>query len=149
MSETIESLTKKLNEIRETMKRDAAELMGGHLKNVLAALPAEVSAIRWSQYTPYFNDGEPCEFGVNEAQFKITNPPGDGFYLYDSDDDGAFYDVGYRATGPLAAACGATQTALREVPREFYEAAFGDHARVTVTRNGDGVTVEVDGYDHD
>ena len=26
----------------------------------------EVESVRWSQYTPYFNDGEPCEFGVNE-----------------------------------------------------------------------------------
>jgi hypothetical protein len=30
-----------------------------------------VEAIRWHQYTPYFNDGEPCEFSVGEATVNL------------------------------------------------------------------------------
>ena len=32
-----------------------------------------VKAITWHQYTPYFNDGEPCEFNVYDASVT-TNP---------------------------------------------------------------------------
>lgn len=32
-----------------------------------------IKAISWQQYTPYFNDGEPCEFGVGDISF--TNNP--------------------------------------------------------------------------
>ena len=32
-----------------------------------------VKAIAWQQYTPYFNDGEPCEFGVGDLSFT-SNP---------------------------------------------------------------------------
>lgn len=28
-----------------------------------------VKAIAWEQYTPYFNDGEPCEFGIGEPRY--------------------------------------------------------------------------------
>lgn len=27
----------------------------------------ELNSFSWTQYTPYFNDGEPCEFGVHEV----------------------------------------------------------------------------------
>lgn len=27
----------------------------------------------WTQYTPYFNDGEPCVFGVNEPWFRTVD----------------------------------------------------------------------------
>lgn len=27
----------------------------------------EIKAVGWNQYTPYFNDGEPCEFSVGEV----------------------------------------------------------------------------------
>jgi hypothetical protein len=30
-----------------------------------------VKGIAWTQYTPYFNDGEPCEFRVGEPCFSI------------------------------------------------------------------------------
>jgi len=32
-----------------------------------------VKAISWRQYTPYFNDGEPCEFGFSDISFT-SNP---------------------------------------------------------------------------
>ena len=35
----------------------------------LAAAP-EIAALRWRQYTPYFNDGEPCTFSVNDLYAK-------------------------------------------------------------------------------
>jgi len=45
-----------------------------------------ITYVRWTQYTPYFNDGEPCEFGVN-ADFSLGWPGG----IEDS-----LWEIGYR-----------------------------------------------------
>lgn len=29
----------------------------------------EIGRIEWTQYTPYFNDGDPCVFSINEVYF--------------------------------------------------------------------------------
>lgn len=30
-----------------------------------------VMQVRWEQYTPYFNDGDPCTFSTSDAQIKL------------------------------------------------------------------------------
>jgi len=45
----------------------------------------EITGIAWTQYTPYFNDGEPCVFSVGEPDFRlagVTDP---------ADEDGEIY----------------------------------------------------------
>lgn len=32
-----------------------------------------ITSITWTQYTPYFNDGEACEFRVNDVYFKLNS----------------------------------------------------------------------------
>lgn len=39
----------------------------------LASEITGLKEIQWNQYTPYFNDGEACEFRVNEAYFKFED----------------------------------------------------------------------------
>jgi hypothetical protein len=33
----------------------------------------EVRSVKWSQYTPYFNDGDACHFGVNEFEAIVVS----------------------------------------------------------------------------
>lgn len=33
--------------------------------------------LEWSQYTPYFNDGDTCHFSINEPQIYLLNPDND------------------------------------------------------------------------
>lgn len=47
----------------------------------------EIDSIRWDQYTPYFNDGEPCEFGTGEPRFRLTGT--------DEDSEDGDYEDGY------------------------------------------------------
>lgn len=47
---------------------EAQELFKEAVKDIFTKVPG-LTAIRWNQYTPYFNDGEPCEFRVNEPYF--------------------------------------------------------------------------------
>lgn len=57
----IEELRKQSIEISKTVFHTA-------VSNFFNAYP-EVAAIRWRQYTPHFNDGDTCEFGVHELEF--------------------------------------------------------------------------------
>lgn len=42
-----------------------------------------VRGIAWTQYTPYFNDGDVCEFGIGEVSFALDGVEGkpDGHYF--------------------------------------------------------------------
>jgi hypothetical protein len=43
----------------------------------------EVSGICWNQYTPYFNDGEPCVFRVGEVYFSLVGAEKEDYFEYD------------------------------------------------------------------
>jgi hypothetical protein len=46
-----------------------------------------IKAVKWAQYTPYFNDGEPCVFTIHEPYFRFAD--------LDDYDDGGDYEDGY------------------------------------------------------
>lgn len=48
-----------------------------------------VEAVRWRQYTPYFNDGDACEFGMHGAEVKIEGAIMKGDW--DEDDNDRFW----------------------------------------------------------
>jgi hypothetical protein len=103
------------------VKEQGKELLHKHFTEYFEANP-EVEAVKWAQYTPYFNDGEPCEFTVHDPETKLV---GDGDYDYD-----------YGGPG---------QKLIDEVPTEVMLAVFGDHTEIVATRQG----FEVTEYDHD
>lgn len=51
-----------------------------------------VAAVRWRQYTPYFNDGDPCEFGVGEFYLRPGDPLAAEGVDPERDDDEDVYD---------------------------------------------------------
>ena len=57
-----------LDKTRE-LQKEIKEVGQGSIKEMFEAIfkqaPA-VLAVKWTQYTPHFNDGEPCVFNVNE-----------------------------------------------------------------------------------
>lgn len=114
----------------------------------------------WKQYTPYFNDGDPCTFGVGTPWFRTTS---------DLDQDetyslellshptlgGERYDAATRSFLPVVRTPEAIATYGRcKVLNDAVEGgafedvlleAFGDHAIVKVKPTG--ITVEF--YEHD
>lgn len=145
------------------VQRDPVEFMEGLDK--LFEDP-RVEAIRWSQYTPYFNDGEPCEFSVDEYSIGIkffgldendSTYRNDGFI---TDDDVYSYPDGFKANLPDHGRVYKTEIngvdisgidkLLEIVPigdhhMVFLRESFGDHAEVTATREG----FHVEYYEHD
>jgi hypothetical protein len=126
-----------------------------------------ITSFGWHQYTPYFNDGEPCVFGVRAPWFRTahdTDPDSDydlevngysthptlggverestGTYpnrLVTSETYKGEHEATFRTCLAMseAIAGGEFETVLLE--------AFGDHARVVVSRDG----IDVEFYEHD
>lgn len=95
----------------------------------------------WTQYTPYFNDGDPCLFSCH------SDCPSVWFGEYD---EGAAYEGDYETGNPdftpeQDAAGRAVVDALCAIDDDLYQDAFGDGVRVKVTREG----IEVERFDHD
>ena len=117
---------------------------------------SELTAIVWTQYTPYFNDGDTCEFGVHD--FTITNLPVEeiqnvtGWGEY----DGEYLTEGPDATHFVTSLWGSSSNdfpdvvalekfASTTIGEGVFKGAFGDHVIVRVTRDG----IDTEEYDHD
>lgn len=115
----------------------------------------------WRQYTPYFNDGEPCNFGVHGTWVRTTD---------DEDADADELEMwGHRSLGKMTGdydetarkwvpgpyegpdearfqRCKALETAVEGGHFEnVLLDAFGDHAEITVKRDG----IHIEFYEHD
>jgi hypothetical protein len=115
----------------------------------------KIESFGWRQYTPFFNDGDSCEFGVH-----ASDPYVNGEYVDECD----WYDwrVKYYLKGdaPYAnlltehpeldiEACKVVEefiSVIESIPEDFLKDLFGDHAQVTISKDG---TISVDEYDHD
>ena len=143
----------KLNELKsihETAMKQIKASGEGALKEALREFFEKflnVAALRWSQYTPYFNDGDSCTFSVNEPRLRFIETP--------DDDESGDYEDGYLSTWDLH-----DKPEHKELLAAFEEfgsviqsdsmeavllAMFGDHVEVTATRD----KIEADSYSHD
>lgn len=111
----------------------------------------EVEALRWTQYTPYFNDGDELVFSIGDIEAALTDPPEDEEDEYGG--DSVFYGVWtlkYRhARGENTNCSDELIEALKAWNEDEFETVcrenFGDHALVTATPEG----FNVEWFDHD
>lgn len=122
----------------------------------------------WRQYTPYFNDGDTCEFSVHGVWVRTTAEVGDvnqygeeysdydldadyhpslGGYIYGYDEYGKYTRLGYK--GPDEDRYNRVQALDSAIQSGRYDdallEAFGDHAHITVNKTG----IEVESYEHE
>lgn len=122
----------------------------------------------WRQYTPYFNDGEPCEFSVHGTWVRTdaeVDTEEEAFDEYDLEIWGhpslgkvnghyegewpnrKYIEDGYE--GPDRARYDRIKALEKAIEGDEFNnvllEAFGDHAAVTVRRDG----IEVESYDHE
>jgi hypothetical protein len=107
-----------------------------------------IKAFGWTQYTPYYSDGEPCTFGVQTPWFLTTADPepDDVDKLYD-------YEIHIYSDHPSLGRAGErfrrVQALSEAIDGGAFEyvllEAFGDHAEVIVRASG----ITVDYYSHD
>lgn len=101
----------------------------------------QVLAVRWEQYTPYFNSCDPCEFHVRPPKFRLAGR--DGYHEY----------FGWRE--PRSDEEREINAALKPIIpvqlfsfayREAFQSTFGDHVVVTMHRDLD---VVIEDHVHD
>lgn len=141
--------------IRPTGKNEQEQKNPMELIDALDELLAHPGVIhfKWTQYTPYWNDGEECEFHVLtdwQAGVKLEFGSEDAGEAYDG--HYTYYDLqrideinGVNVTElypKVVAVSGALGSGSHYV---WLNDTFGDHASVFATKNG----FEVEFYQHD
>lgn len=169
------SLQNKLNvlieaqqELAKKFREEAQELFKDVTKEFFDKNPG-IKAVVWTQYTPYFNDGDECIFGVNDPTF--TNAEGDdlddvtGYGEYDGDNESVWatdnfsWALGkgreyHKEAADLIEANGGVDLVSVEQFKTMVMsgemepvmlAMFDNHVKVIATRDG----FDVQEYEHD
>lgn len=166
---TTNLVKEKINELN-AVKAEAVKVIRDNFKDIFMDFfnkYPDVAEASWLQYTPYFNDGDACYFGVHDLAFITKgdmdadgNPMNEDYY-YGEIPRGFHYqytpnghrrvngftqeeiDAGY--TLEMLDDFQKLRESFSSIPEEIFLELFGDHARVVVTREG----VSVEEYDHD
>jgi hypothetical protein len=162
---SLQALTEELTAFKATFQEKAKTAIEATFKEFFVKFP-EVSRIYWTQYTPYFNDGDPCTFSVNGVSIYLTKEGRAQFGLDpedegDEDDDGdeggdlyslSIWDRNAKETRYISPRAEELYSAVKEIDKgmqgveDALEVIYGDHVQVTIRRNGSS---EVDEYEHD
>lgn len=107
-----------------------------------------VKSIVWVQYTPYFNDGEPCVFQIGDTSFSNADPDKVSPWGELEDEEDGLWAAAYRYADHLdknqAEYCNKFAKMVNQLD-EVMEEMFGDHVRINVTREG----FDIQDYIHD
>lgn len=145
----IDEYIKRGKELQAEMAKQGQTLLLEMFKKMFEDVP-ELASMRWRQYTPYFNDGDPCVFRVGDVYFRLKD---DSSNVHGDNSD---YGDGYGDAYSLLRINPALGERLPRVQQAFYDAtramqpwflaAFGDHAKVTLSSD---LTVESVEHRHD
>ena len=146
------SLIAEQQALRSKFQADAQAMFKESLKIFFDMNPG-VTALLWTQYTPYFNDGDTCIFSVNDVHF--TNAEGDEldnvsvWGEYEGEDENVWVEsyAKYLASkeGVDVTSCDFISDMIQSSEMEdIMKEMFGDHVSVIVTRSG----IDVEEYEH-
>lgn len=147
------TLIARIKAAQEAFQKEAQEELGKSFKKFFEDHP-EVASVQWEQYTPYFNDGETCYFGVRELEAKDADGEDAFAYFKETEEQYKYLEGGYVSMPALRSATDAEEalerdfgglSSLVEGLEDLLEGIFGDHATVTATASG----FEVDECEHD
>jgi len=148
----IQTAIKHIKTAKAQFHENAKTLISGAISEFMKEHP-EVEALRWTQYAPYFNDGDPCVFGVNEPSVKLVVTEASDEDPIDVDEDNDDEDnEGFLYRYELPDGHDALQADLKILESAFEEAEsvmqdiFGDGVQVTIGRDGEATVNE---YEHD
>lgn len=159
VASVMEDIVSEYNDLASNTRKVLQEKLKVLFSKFFEAHP-QIKTIHWLQYTPYFNDGDECEFGVHEAYFTKTEWS-DIDCVYGEDDEGLvefrdhFEYVNGKSTC-IPRVCEDDPTLIMdikslvsiinsEVNEDVIRMMFGDHVWVRAHRDD----FEIQDYDHD
>ncbi len=153
LQKTFEKFQREVAEARKRFQEQGQRMFKEIFKQFFENNPA-VTAVKWTQYTPFYNDGDPCEFRVNDPTF--TNASEDDmdnvsvWGEYEGSNEFVWaesYGISRLNVDGLNVADAELLSEMMCSPKmeDIMENLFGDHVQVTATREG----FDVHDYDHD
>lgn len=146
-----DALNEKLAEMQKKFTEEGSLLFEEITKQFFEEYP-ELHSFSWTQYTPYFNDGDECTFGVHEIS-KIN-----GFSEYgDDEEDEQVSSTGeplhnilenhsYNGKNKETKIVNELNKFIDSAPEDVLKAIYGDHCRVTIYRDK---PFSIEEYEHD
>lgn len=141
----LQQVREQIKQLQQKARAMSHELFVEGSKQIFADFP-ELISVSWRQYTPYFNDGDTCTFrACNEYPAFVILV--DGEEVEDEEFSPSEWAKKYMDEKllPFYDKMTAVQQWLSAFDEDYLLATFGDHAQVTLTRDG----VDVGSYDHD
>lgn len=135
IAETSQSYEQFKQLVDETNKKKLSLMKNyllGESKKIFAKYP-KLKSFGWTQYTPYFNDGDACYFGVNSDCPYIN-----GEHCEDMEEK-QYKKWGENTVKSISELIGS-------IDDDDLAAVFEDHVMVTIHRSG---RIEVEEYSHD
>lgn len=144
MTTKIQQIKQKMKEIDEEIKTITKNDIFNEFKDLFEKYE-QVEAIRWEQYAPYFNDGDPCAFSVYDLMVKglklVSEENVDDY----EDSEGFFYN--YELNGSENEKCMEEFMDVHSgISEKIMEEVLTGDGRVTISRNG---KVKIEEVDHD
>jgi len=115
----------------EQLRKDFQTLFQERVKIIFDAVP-DLESIEIIQYTPYFMDGDACEFSIHSVSF-YNEEEADSDWDYDFDSPSDQQSLKDALKGFIYT----NENLMRDM--------FGDHAKIIITREG----TQVNEYEHD
>lgn len=137
-------IREKMAKMKEELKALGERLFQEGSQEIFTKYP-EVKSFSWTQYTPYFNDGDECIFGVNDY---FTVELHDGTILEDVYDSSYWREKKIKEGQELELEdllAVELSALLRGVDDDTMKSLFGDHVRVKITKEG----IETEEYEHE
>lgn len=156
--QSLDEIREKISELKKELVGKSTEIFTDFQKEIFDKYP-QLKSFGWSQYTPYFNDGDTCQFSANTDYIKINDE-----WVDDSEwicekittnwgkwnqehrvYEGRVEELNPKYNEELAKANDEIVDFLSKFDNDFYLSKFGDHSEITITK--DSMTIE--DHDHD
>jgi hypothetical protein len=154
----VQEKQKEINSLKKELLKKSEEAFFKGAKQIFETCP-QLDSVSWTQYTPFFNDGDTCEFSVNTGYLEVN-----GKY---TDEDDSLSPTVIKSRGTYNRNLGVYEGRVEEpnpnynktlsdsvdmmskflevFDEDFYKSQFGDHVKVTITKEG----IDTEEYDHE
>lgn len=156
MFEELKQMNAELEELKKAHLEKSKAMFTAVAKKVFDKHPI-LESFSWTQYTPYFNDGDECVFSANIDYLSINDEEFGSGKMEEINTEYGEYDPATRSypnkketpnpdfNKNLLLAGEDAKEFLSNIDDSVLRDMFGDHVEVKVTRDG----TEVEEYEHD
>lgn len=140
--DSLQEKVEQMSKLESELQKQAYEILIEFAASIFKVNP-DIESFGWYQYTPSWNDGEPCYmyFCADMCEISINGVCLDDFEaeledeLEDEEDAERLYNEKKKEINDVAREISKFLTALYDAMPDFFERKFGSNQRVWITRD--------------